>query len=76
MNAAKNGGRMTFSLRLLGRFRLEGPAGREIAVSARKAQALVAYLAIRPGETHTRDALIGLLWSDRGEQQAPSRQSG
>lgn len=61
---------MTFRLRLLGRFRLEGPAGKEIAVSARKAQALLAILALSPERRMERDKAIALLWGDRAEEQA------
>lgn len=35
----------------------------------RKAQALLFYLAVTP-QAHTREALAGLLWGDRSEQQA------
>ena len=37
---------------------------------SRKAQALLAYLALRPGEALCREKLMDLLWSDRGETQA------
>ena len=59
-------------INLLGGFEASLGSGEALPLKGRKAQALVAYLAIRPGEPHTRDALIGLLWSDRGEQQARS----
>ena len=36
----------------------------------RKAQALLAILALDPGRALSRDRLIALLWSDRGESQA------
>jgi TolB-like protein/cytochrome c-type biogenesis protein CcmH/NrfG len=36
----------------------------------RKAEVLLAYLALAPGIRHPRERLINLLWSDRGEDQA------
>jgi DNA-binding SARP family transcriptional activator len=56
-------------LRLLGGFTLQLHT-RPRALPARKAQALLAYLAVRAGRTHAREALTGLLWSDVGERQA------
>ena len=45
----------------------------EVAPPARKAQALLAILALSAGQWHGRDRLAGLLWSDR--QEARSRNS-
>ncbi len=56
-------------LRLLGGFLLHVD-GRPRPLPARKAQALLAYLAVRAGRAHARDALTGLLWADVGERQA------
>src|SRR5262245_17142094 len=42
---------------------------RPLALS-RKAQALLAYVAMPPGHAHSRATLAGLLWSDSGEEQA------
>jgi TolB-like protein len=39
-------------------------------LTARKARALLAYLALRRGEAVPRETLSGLLWGDRGEEQA------
>src|SRR5262249_26350959 len=36
----------------------------------RKGQALLASLAVRPGQAHARDKLATLLWADRGDAQA------
>jgi DNA-binding SARP family transcriptional activator len=47
-------------LSLLGGFLLRADA-RARALPARKAQALLAYLALRLGRAHARDALTGLL---------------
>src|SRR5438045_1406927 len=60
------------SLRLLGGFLLRGDT-RPRPLPVRKAQALLAYLALRAGRTHPRDALTDLLWSDAAGKQ--SRQS-
>jgi DNA-binding SARP family transcriptional activator/energy-coupling factor transporter ATP-binding protein EcfA2 len=60
---------MTFELTLLGAF---GARHGETAVSlpTRKAQALLAYLALAPDRAHERDTLCGLLWGDTGRDQA------
>jgi adenylate cyclase len=55
-------------LSLLGPFRLE--ADSEIALPSRKAQALLAYLALPAGRPHRRDKLASLLWADRGDTAA------
>src|SRR5262245_15871940 len=56
-------------LSLFGGFLLRADA-RARPLPARKAQALLAYLALRPGRAHARDALTGLLWGDTAERQA------
>src|SRR6185312_2915792 len=55
-------------LSVLGPFRLEADA--EIALPSRKAQALLAYLALPAGRPHRRDKLASLLWADRGDTAA------
>jgi DNA-binding SARP family transcriptional activator len=57
------------SLSLLGGFLLRVD-DRPRPLPARKAQALLAYLAVRAGRAHARETLAGLLWADAGEQQA------
>src|SRR5262245_37870973 len=59
----------SLQLVLLGGFQAR-TAGREIDIPGRKERALLALLAIPPGEPRTRDKLAGLLWSDRGDSQA------
>lgn len=59
-------------LHLLGGFRLTTGQGRAIEVAAKKNRALLAILALAPRRETTRDRLTGLLWSDRGEEQARS----
>jgi DNA-binding SARP family transcriptional activator len=43
---------------------------REIALTSRKAKALIAYLALAPGMKETRDRLVGLLWSEAEDAKA------
>jgi TolB-like protein/Tfp pilus assembly protein PilF len=62
----------TLHISLLGEFEARLGTGEVLALKGRKTQALVAYLALAPGERRTRDELIALLWGDRGEQQARS----
>ncbi len=59
-----------FQLRLLGGFALYGGDGAPIALSSKKAVALLAYLGHRPGQPVSRSKIATLLWSDRGEEQA------
>ena len=56
-------------LLLFGSLRIAAPDG-EISSLGRKARAILAYLALVPGFTATREHLAGLLWSDRGSEQA------
>ena len=59
----------SLELVLLGGFQAR-VAGQAIDVPGRKERALLAFLAMPPGEPRSRDKLCGLLWSDRGEKQA------
>ncbi|MBI1775416.1 MAG: tetratricopeptide repeat protein [Proteobacteria bacterium] len=63
---------MTASLviTLFGGFRAWSSDGKPLVFPGRKGQLLLAYLAVHAGETQTRDKVISLLWSDRGETQA------
>lgn len=63
---------MVYRLQVLGRFRLLAPAGEEIALASKKAQALLAMLALAQGKAVPRERLISTLWADRGEDQARS----
>jgi DNA-binding SARP family transcriptional activator/tetratricopeptide (TPR) repeat protein len=58
------------SVQLLGGFRLHDGAGQEIKIVSRKGRALLAYLATRAGESHSRDRLATLLWEDVDEELA------
>jgi TolB-like protein len=57
---------------LFGGFEARLGSGEMLPLKGRKTQALVGYLALTPGKRHTRDELVALLWSDRGERQARS----
>ena len=56
--------------RLFGAFRLLAPDGADATPTSRKARALVAYLLSATDDVTTRERLAGLLWSERGEDQA------
>src|SRR5215470_8510626 len=57
-------------LKVLGGFEARSGSGQPIDIATRKTRALLAYLAVPAGRSHTRDKLTGLLWSDRADQQA------
>ncbi|MCG6870098.1 MAG: AAA family ATPase [Gammaproteobacteria bacterium] len=57
-------------LSLLGGFQLFGADGVEVPIPARKAKALLALLAMIPGERRSREALASLLWEVSGDAQA------
>ena len=58
------------TLQLFGGLRANREGGADVASAGRKAQALLAYLALHLNQDCTRDRLATLLWSDRGEKQA------
>ena len=59
----------SLELVLLGGFQA-GVAGHVIDIAGRKERALLAVLAMPPGEPRSREKLAGLLWSDRSDKQA------
>ena len=63
---------MTADVRLflLGGFRLENAEGQVLAISLRKAEALLAYLAMAPGKTASREKIATLLWGESDQQRA------
>jgi TolB-like protein len=62
--------RPVFTLDLLGGFSLRCVAGGPATLPTRKAQLLLAYLALPAGLAHSREKLAMLLWGDRLDQQA------
>ena len=58
------------SIRLLGGFHAQLDSGRPLTIRRKKAQALLAYLALHPGQPRSRDALASLLWSGTADEQA------
>jgi DNA-binding SARP family transcriptional activator len=58
------------TVRLLGGFEARLASGELLDLPTKKAQALLAYLAARPGQAHPRDKLAALLWGGTPERQA------
>jgi DNA-binding SARP family transcriptional activator len=58
------------TLNLLGGFQARIETGLTLALPTRKAQALLAYLALPAGRTHPRDKLATLLWGDSSDGAA------
>ena len=59
-------------LSIFGRFRAADALGNEIPIKSKKARALLAYLALPPGKERSREEVMALLWSERGDEQARS----
>ena len=60
------------SLRLCGLFSLTLADGKVVQISSKKNRALLAILALSPGQRATRERLAGLLWGEREESSARS----
>src|SRR5688572_21415455 len=58
------------SLELLGDFRMRADSGALINISAKKSQAMLAYLGVRPSQMVSRDKMSSLLWSSTAPEQA------
>ena len=57
-------------LTLYGGFSVAGATGAEIPLKSQKAKAMLSFLALSPGKSRSREEIMALLWSDRGEAQA------
>jgi DNA-binding SARP family transcriptional activator len=57
-------------LELLGDFRIRGQSGALLTISAKKSQAMLAYLGIKPAQLVSRDKMAALLWSSTATDQA------
>jgi DNA-binding SARP family transcriptional activator len=57
-------------LDLLGDFRLRSESGTLVTISAKKSQAMLAYLAVKPSQLVSRDKMASLLWSSTAPEQA------
>jgi TolB-like protein len=57
-------------LTLFGGFAARRSDGEAVTLPTRKAEAVLALLACRPGEAQLRERLTALLWGERGDQQA------
>ena len=57
-------------LTLSGEFSASAANGKNLAIKSKKAKALLAYLALSPKMSRSREQVMALLWSDRGEEQA------
>ncbi|HEX7154141.1 MAG TPA: response regulator [Thermoanaerobaculia bacterium] len=57
-------------LDLFGDFRMRSDAGNLVSISARKSQAMLAYLGVKPAQLVSRDKMASLLWSSTAPEQA------
>ena len=57
-------------LQLLGDLRICNDDGEDVTPRGRKLRGMIAYLALADHRTVSRERLVGLLWGDRGEEQA------
>lgn len=57
-------------VQVLGPLRVLDECGAEIKLASRKSRALLAYLALRPSESHARDRLATLLWEHADDELA------
>ena len=55
---------------MLGGFETRLASGAPLTLPAKKAQALLAYLAVRPGQSHHRNKLATLLWGEQSDDGA------
>src|SRR5262245_29567761 len=64
------GGVVALGVTLLGGFQARLPSGGGLSLPMKKAQALLAYLALRPGQAYPRDKLAALLWGESSDARA------
>jgi DNA-binding SARP family transcriptional activator len=57
-------------LELLGDFRLRDESGALVTISAKKSQAMLAFLGVKPSQLVSRDKMANLLWSSTAPEQA------
>jgi DNA-binding SARP family transcriptional activator len=57
-------------LELLGDFRMHADSGALINISAKKSQAMLAFLGVKPAQLVSRDKMAALLWSSTATEQA------
>jgi DNA-binding SARP family transcriptional activator len=57
-------------LQLLGDYQIHDDSDSLVTLSAKKSQALLAYLAVKPAQRVSRDKMANLLWSSTGPEQA------
>ena len=57
-------------LELLGDFRLRAESGALVTISAKKSQAMLAFLGVKPSQLVSRDKMANLLWSSTAPEQA------
>jgi DNA-binding SARP family transcriptional activator len=70
LNAKSSDDMPKFRLTLLGGFRLEDGDGREIAVASRKAQGMLAVLALHSPAAVTRERIAAMFWGELSEDRA------
>jgi DNA-binding SARP family transcriptional activator len=56
-------------IQCLGDLQMRSASGAMVSLSAKKGQALIIYLAIKPGQRVSRDKVAMLLWSSTGPEQ-------
>ena len=61
---------MRLQLNLLGAFQARESCGRPVAFPRKKAEALLAFLALHPGQAQTRDSIATLLWGNVPDERA------
>jgi len=60
----------TIRIKVLGAFEAQFPKQKPLDLSTKKAQALLAFLAVEETRSHPREKLAGLLWGDVSDERA------